>query len=120
MTPGENWNTPQAQTCLQRCVTLFKHDAPACSVSHLAGRQRMSAQQHRGTSGRGKKSPVRARKDGQMSTDVLPEGGNVKMVHLSGGGGGLEICSYLSIWEKASVFEALQDMNNTLVKPLIL
>lgn len=57
-----------------------------------------------------------------MSADVLTEGGNVKTELLLGVGGwwGAEICSYLSIWEKASVFEALQDMNNTSVKPLIL
>lgn len=48
---------------------------------------------------------------------MLTEGANVKLVFLSGG---LKICSCLSIWEKASVFEALQDMNNTSVKPLIL
>lgn len=108
MTPGENWNTPQAQTRLQRCVTLFSHDAPACSVSHLTARQRVSARQRRGT------NVQVACKDGQMSADVLTEGGNVKM-ELGG-----EVCSYLSIWEKASVFEALQDMNNTSVKPLIL
>lgn len=69
-----------------------------------------------------KNTPVRPCKDGEMSAGMLQGRGNAKAVFQFGEEeeGGIEICSYLSIWEKASVFEALQDMNNTLVKPLIL
>lgn len=118
MTSGENWNTPQAQTCLQQCVTLIKHeDTPARPRVAL---DRSATYVCKRECERRKRSSVgeRHEKDGRMSADVRQRRGNAK-VAFQRMEEGIGICSYLSISEKAPVFEALQDMNNTTVKPLI-